>query len=336
MAEDVAEERAPTPPSHYQAAIRAYLQGEALCDAGRAREGIASFQKAFALAWELDTDEWPAWATEMRASLAAGGRLLADDTGEWDPRLAASRCACERDGWWRPDAAVQAVASALRQKHFAVLDGFVGGSDAARLREACISAWRDGRMKPARDPNSRRARARTESIAWEPDGVELLSARTNALLASLREACPELLGDVICRQRAMVSRYGLGDAFARHIDNTRDEAHGNGRLLTSVYYMQAEAWDARGSGGCLRIFHPQAEPAGASAGQAETAPLVDVAPLGDRLVIFLSDARCPHEVLPVVQADAERFAATIWYWGPGKAVPDWWVDGVHDRTLIDI
>ena len=49
----------------------------------------------------------------------------------------------------------------------------------------------------------------------------------------------------------------------------------------------------------------------------------------------MSDYRCPHEVLPVTRAGGERFAATVWYWG-AEAVPDWWVDGVHDRTLVEL
>ena len=39
-------------------------------------------------------------------------------------------------------------------------------------------------------------------------------------------------------------------------------------------------------------------------------PLCDVAPLADRLVLFYSDYRVPHEVLP---AHHERLAITLWY-----------------------
>jgi hypoxia-inducible factor (prolyl hydroxylase) len=38
--------------------------------------------------------------------------------------------------------------------------------------------------------------------------------------------------------------------------------------------------------------------------------LVDVPPVGDRLLLFLSDTRCPHEVL---EAHSVRYAVTLWY-----------------------
>ena len=38
--------------------------------------------------------------------------------------------------------------------------------------------------------------------------------------------------------------------------------------------------------------------------------LSDVAPLANRLVLFWSDARVPHEVLP---SHADRYAVSIWY-----------------------
>jgi len=46
--------------------------------------------------------------------------------------------------------------------------------------------------------------------------------------------------------------------------------------------------------------------------ESETSGLVDIAPLQGRLLLFYSDFRVPHEVLPV-EADISRFAVTIWY-----------------------
>ena len=50
------------------------------------------------------------------------------------------------------------------------------------------------------------------------------------------------------------------------------------------------------------------EPDGEAADMGDA--VCDVAPLGDRALLFYSDFRAPHEVLP---AQSERYAATLWY-----------------------
>ena len=50
--------------------------------------------------------------------------------------------------------------------------------------------------------------------------------------------------------------------------------------------------------------------AAAAAAVAAGDALADVAPLLDRLLLFFSDFRSPHEVLP---AHAPRCACTLWY-----------------------
>ena len=102
----------------------------------------------------------------------------------------------------------------------------------------------------------------------------------------------------------MVTCYpGGGARYVRHCDNSCFAGEGercNGRRLTVIMYLNP-AWVSV-HGGELRIFPPFA-PKGRP-------PLCDVAPLLDRLLLFFSDLRTPHEVLP---ACAPRRACTLWY-----------------------
>ena len=111
----------------------------------------------------------------------------------------------------------------------------------------------------------------------------------------------------------MVSRYGPGAAFARHCDNHCVDGRGphcNHRWLTLVYYCN-RAW-REGDGGCLRIYAPQGDAAAADEAEAVESgdALCDVEPLADRAILFYSDFRVPHEVLPAAQP---RYATTLWY-----------------------
>uniref|UniRef100_A0A8C2J5X7 hypoxia-inducible factor-proline dioxygenase n=1 Tax=Cyprinus carpio TaxID=7962 RepID=A0A8C2J5X7_CYPCA len=92
----------------------------------------------------------------------------------------------------------------------------------------------------------------------------------------------------------MVACYpGDGTGYVRHVDNP----NGDGRCVTCIYYLNKN-WDAKKDGGLLRIF-----PDG-------TAQFADIEPKFDRLLLFWSDRRNPHEVQP---AHATRYAITVWY-----------------------
>ncbi|XP_041928911.1 egl nine homolog 3 isoform X2 [Alosa sapidissima] len=138
---------------------------------------------------------------------------------------------------------------------------------------------------------------RGDKIAWV-SGAEKGCEAVNFLLTlidNLISLCIRQLGIKIReRSKAMVACYpGNGSGYVKHVDNP----NGDGRCITCIYYLNKN-WNAKEHGGILRIF-----PEGKS-------HVADIEPLFDRLLLFWSDRRNPHEVQP---SYAQRYAITVWY-----------------------
>ncbi|XP_056118481.1 egl nine homolog 1 [Rhinichthys klamathensis goyatoka] len=141
---------------------------------------------------------------------------------------------------------------------------------------------------------------RGDQIAWvegnEPgcENIGVLMAHIDE--AIMRSAVSGQLGDYVIngRTKAMVACYpGNGTGYVRHVDNP----NGDGRCITCIYYLNKD-WDVKVHGGLLQIY-----PEGRNV-------VANIEPLFDRLLIFWSDRRNPHEVKP---AFATRYAITVWY-----------------------
>lgn len=158
--------------------------------------------------------------------------------------------------------------------------------------------FRGGQLVSQKGIPSRNIRG--DQIAWvegcEPgcDNIGVLMARIDE--AVMYSAAKGHLGNCVIngRTKAMVACYpGNGAGYVRHVDNPNHD----GRCITCIYYLNKN-WDVKKQGGMLQIF-----PEGKNV-------VANIEPLFDRLLIFWSDRRNPHEVNP---AYSTRYAITVWY-----------------------
>ncbi|KDO20529.1 hypothetical protein SPRG_13227 [Saprolegnia parasitica CBS 223.65] len=126
--------------------------------------------------------------------------------------------------------------------------------------------------------------------ACPPAIVTTLRQLDRLILERLAGVNSELRSCALQRQRVMLTCYpGHGAAYVKHCDNPNR----NGRKLTAILYLNP-LWDER-DGGQL-VLH--------------RTPITRISPVLDRLLLFFSDTRVPHEVLP---SHAKRYALTVWY-----------------------
>jgi hypoxia-inducible factor (prolyl hydroxylase) len=218
-----------------------------------------------------------------------------------------------------------ALADGLQRDGFAFVDHFLGEPVASYIRDEMQIMRRDGLLKESelaggKSGNNMRysmASIRGDVVRFV-DGTEdegcynigLLKEFSDQVVVRVQERVSELQQQVIQRGKLMCTCYpgdsnqdlGCGHGgpcrYVRHCDNPDK----NGRVLTALYYLN-KAWTPH-NGGCLRIYPSDSE--GNSRSEA-----VDIQPLHDRFLLFYSDKRCPHEVLPAL---APRYAITTWYY----------------------
>lgn len=184
----------------------------------------------------------------------------------------------------------------LGDRGYFVRDGWLGLEGARTAARAA-----EMRVEHLRPAGVSRAAAidhaiRGDATTWlDPEDEDPALARLATGFLRLGEALREQAYLGVRRQEIQLARYpGDGSGYQRHRD-AHDDLLGQPRRVTATYYLNRD-WQPV-QGGLLRLHLP----AGA----------VDVAPLLDRLVVFLSE-RVEHEVLPAL---APRWAATAWYYG---------------------
>ncbi|XP_033497747.1 prolyl hydroxylase EGLN3 [Epinephelus lanceolatus] len=198
--------------------------------------------------------------------------------------------------------ALERIVPALLAQGFCYVDGVLGELAGGVVLEQVKDMHRSGALQDGKLAGSARGvhqrRIRGDKIAWVSGaerGCEAINFLLN-LIDKLISVCASRLGCKKIRERskAMVACYpGNGAGYVKHVDNPNHD----GRCITCIYYLNKN-WDAKEHGGILRIF-PEGKPY-----------VADIKPLFDRLLLFWSDRRNPHEVQP---SYATRYAITVWY-----------------------
>lgn len=153
---------------------------------------------------------------------------------------------------------------------------------------------------PGETIKEQKKKSRSDWILWV--GADYAECRSVKLLCDkLDKVVMAMVHDKIevkTRTRSMVACYpGHGTHYTKHVDNPIKD----GRVLTALYYLN-EKWDKKKDGGCLRIY-PRSR-------VGKVPDHLDLVPEFNTLVLFYSDSRNPHEVLPTYR---QRFAITHWY-----------------------
>ncbi|XP_041090600.1 prolyl hydroxylase EGLN2-like [Polyodon spathula] len=225
---------------------------------------------------------------EGQASNSAARRLSASD--------ALVRTSPERT-------ALDCIVPCMKRYGICVKDGFLGdelGSQVLQEVQALNQSgqFRNGQLVSQRTIPSRNIRG--DQIVWvegrEPGCKSICSLMGRIDEVIMYSSMNGRLGDCMIngRTKAMVACYpGNGTGYVRHVDNPNRD----GRCITCIYYLNKN-WDVKVDGGLLQIF-PESRTV-----------VANIEPVFDRLLIFWSDRRNPHEVKP---AYAARYAITVWY-----------------------
>ncbi|NRR32497.1 2OG-Fe(II) oxygenase [Oxalobacteraceae bacterium] len=132
---------------------------------------------------------------------------------------------------------------------------------------------------------------RGDRTRWLVAGQSDACDRYQAIMETLRLALNQAFFLGLDNYESHFALYAPGACYRQHLDRFRDD---DLRTVSVVIYLNPD-W-LPGQGGALRL-HP------------EGLPVHDIAPLGSRLVLFLS-AEMLHEVLP---ASCERLSLAGWF-----------------------
>ncbi|WP_152227139.1 2OG-Fe(II) oxygenase [Pseudomonas sp. SCB32] len=190
---------------------------------------------------------------------------------------------------------LHSIVDDLAEKGWSVQDDVLPAPLIAALAAECRARDAAGKLAAAGigrgDGLAVREGVRGDRIQWIEPAQSEACDRYLVSLDALRQLINRSLFLGLEDFEGHFALYPPGAFYQKHLDRFRDDDR---RSVSAVFYLNPD-WQAD-QGGALRMYLPD--------GQA-----LDLAPLGGRLVVFLS-GDFPHEVLP---ANQERLSLTGWF-----------------------
>jgi hypothetical protein len=220
------------------------------------------------------------------------------------------------------------MTSALAQRGWFACDGFLGTETCATLRSEVerlrASGHFDQSYSEVAETGEKIWRENVDAMelgsqTWReaPTLVALVAEMMQELPAAINAAAPDsfdvplhLSSETFGHKLACSS--GEGAFYPKHLDNTLGPPMDT-RKLTAIYYINP-GWD-EANGGAIRLYDRLEGAADAPATSdaqdvEEIRTYSELAPLGDRLLMFWSDL-IVHEVLP--SWEQHRYTFTFWF-----------------------
>ena len=229
--------------------------------------------------------------------------------------------------WWSLDTSLDIIHDSLNNNRYCIIDDFLLDNECDNVYDEVQAAYQQGLLNSRGSIAGGRKgddllKVEDESIRndtlgyfdgnedeWpsgsNQGGLARALDKINTIVYELRDHKKKKKNDdsnelknVRTRSRAMITCYaGNGSKYTKHCDNPIR----NGRKLTVILYLNKN-WNTDTDGGCLRLYEPY--------NTSNHNHYIDIKPTFNSLLLFWSDFRCPHEVLPCYR---HRFAITCWF-----------------------
>lgn len=198
--------------------------------------------------------------------------------------------------------------SKITEHGFCVMDNFTNHATVLALANEISTLDNTSQMHEAGTGQTQitvNKKLRGDSIYWLNEANSSVAQQTYLdQMELLRLALNQHLYLGLFALESHLALYQIGAAYGKHLDrfqqNNTNSSHQVVRQISCILYLN-QNW-IEDDGGHLRLYHNQSS-------ETTDAPYLDIAPLGGRLVLFLSDTFY-HEVLLTNKA---RMSLTGWF-----------------------